>query len=190
MPTQPSGTTAPTNLTPGQHARNYWWNPNNRPLRNVGNIIRNVLVAGGNPLIAAGNTARAVAFGEGREAFNNWRNNQSPSVPGGAPLPSWMGVGAGGQSPSNPGNWSSSLPNYNQDQTHAGPPAPNAPGYGVLAPTPQSSGPVGPSRNNNTIAEGDAAVDWARGLAMANSGLNASGGSYDYLNALAGRMQR
>lgn len=112
------------------------------------------------------------------------RGSSSPTSPG-APLPSWATPGAP-QRPSPTGNeWSAGLPVYNQDQTYAGPPEAVSPGR---APTP--SGPVGPSRNNNTIAEGEAAVDWARALSMANSGLNASGGSYDALNAMASRMQR
>lgn len=112
------------------------------------------------------------------------RASNGSSRPG-APLPSWATPGAP-QGPSPTGNeWSAGLPSYNQDQTYAGPPEAVSPGR---APTP--SGPVGPSRGNNTIAEGEGAVDWARGLSMANSGLNASGGSYDALNAMASRMQR
>jgi hypothetical protein len=111
----------------------------------------------------------------------------------GAPIPEWMQPGAPMPAP-DPNGWLSGLPNYNQDQTYAGPPSPEMQPYGQgqgMFPMPsQPRGPVGPQRGNTTIAQGQGAVDWARGLVMANSGLNASGGSFDELNRRARRMQR
>lgn len=112
----------------------------------------------------------------------------------GAPLPAWMQPGAPMSGAPDTNGWLTGLPNYNQDQTYAGPPSPSQQPYGNgqgMFPMPNAPrGPVGPQRNNNTIAEGQGAIDWARGLSMANSGLNASGGSFDEANRRARRMQR
>lgn len=117
-----------------------------------------------------------------------------PGDDAGAPLPDWMQPGAPMPSAPGPADWAAGLPNYNQDQTFAGPPPPSSQPYGNgqgMFPMPSAPrGPVGPQRNNNTIAEGQGAVDWARGLSMANSGLNAGGGSFEELNERARRMHR
>lgn len=124
--------------------------------------------------------------------FGGTSPTRNPASQPGGSLPSWMSPNA--PMPQQPAGWNPNTPGaygpvYNEDQTHAGPPRLGE--NGVLAPMPRApSGPVGPSRNNTTIAEGEAAVDWARGLSMANSGLNASGGSFDRLNNYANNIQR
>lgn len=156
----------PTDLTYGQHFRNQFWDPNRSTGRNIGSLALNILRSGGNPFaIAAGAAARA-GIANGREAVmgSNWYQSQfggGNSMPGGA-LPGWMNPNVAPGAPAaawNPYTQGAYGPNYNEDQTYAGPPEAVSP---LLPPAP--SGPVGPSRGNQTIAEGEAAQGMAQGM--------------------------
>lgn len=165
---------------------------NLRNWRQVLDVISEPWVPGNLYDSARGGTVGENVRGRASDTFDRLRGLLPDGE--GEPLPGWMTPGAPIPSPPDPGNWAAGLPNYNQDQTYAGPPSPSQQPYGQgqgVFPMPSAPrGPVGPSRNNRTIAEGDAAVDWARGVVMANSGLNASGGTFDELNRRARGMQR